>query len=140
MKKVLLIFICIIMLVGCKKKQNTNNNTDNQGSKPEIVYYTKEEAQERLNEIAEEIYQNKSYLSYTKEYGRYFISLKELRNTLKYDTSKIDNIEGLKCDENETGVIIDIDDINHNDYYGAPIKTSMLCNPPSTDNNQTEEQ
>ena len=138
MKKILILLICLMMVIGCKNNNNSSSNTNsnnNEPKEPEIVYYTKEEAQIRLREIAEDIYQNKKYESYTKENGKYYISLKELRDTLKYDTNKVDYIDGLKCDENETGVSIDIDNLEKVDYVGDPIITLMLCNPPTTETN-----
>ncbi len=136
MKKILLLLICLIM-IGCGKDNNQNvvNPTPNPEPKEEIIYYTEEEAQIRLKEIADDVYQNNKYLNYTKKDGKYFISLKELRDNLKYDTKKIDYIDGLKCDENETGIGIDIDNLEKVDYVGNPVITYMLCNPPSTDNN-----
>ena len=103
-----------------------------------MAYYTKDEAQERLREIADDIYENHKYVGYAKENGMYFISLKELRNTLKYDTKKVDNIDGFKCDDDETGVIIDIDNLENRGYYGNPVKTAMLCNPLETENESEE--
>ncbi len=139
MKKILLLLICLIM-IGCGKDNNQNvvNPTPNPEPKEEIIYYTEEEAQIRLKEIADDVYQNNKYLNYTKKDGKYFISLKELRDNLKYDTKKIDNLEGLICDENETGVAIDIDNLNHTDYYGDPIITLMLCTPPKADNSEEQ--
>ncbi len=139
MKRILIILICLMMAVGCKKNNNQNIVVPTpESKKEEVIYYTKSDAQERLKEIAEDIYNNRKYLSYNKENGKYFISLKELRNNLKYDTKKIDNLEGLICDENETGVAIDIDNLNHTDYYGDPIITLMLCTPPKADNSEEQ--
>ena len=145
MKKTLIAIICLVLIVGCVKKNNQGNtnitpNTNPDPKQEEIIYYTEDEAQDRLKEIAEDVYNNQRYLSYTKENGKYFISLKELRDSLNYDTKKIDNLDGLKCDENETGIGIDADNLNHVDYYGLPVITYMLCNPPSVENNQNEEQ
>ena len=140
MKKVLIILFSLILVVGCGKNNNQNivNPTPNTEPKQEKVYYTEDQAQTRLKEIAEDIYKNQRYLSYTKEDGKYFIPLKELKSSLGYDTKEIDNIEGLICDENETGVSIDIDNPEKVDYVGYPVITLMLCNPPEIDNSEEQ--
>ena len=141
MKKTIIIVVIILLtgligIVSYKYINNDSNTNTVQPTKPEpevIIYYTKEEAKARLKEIAEDIYQNQKYLNYPKEDGIYFISLKEIRNVLKYDTKKIDYIDGLKCDEIETGIGIDVDNLDHTVYYGSPVVTYMLCNPPKTE-------
>lgn len=138
MKKILIILFCLLM-VGCGKENNQIVVTPPPNPEPkEEIMYTEKEAQNRLKEIADEVYQKNKYLNYTKKDGKYFISLKELRDNLKYDTKKIDNLDGLVCDENETGIAIDIDNLEKVDYIGNPVITLMLCNPPKR--NDTEEQ
>ena len=134
MKKIIILLICLTIITGCKKNNNQNNtDTPSNTNIEEVIYYTEEDAKARLNEIAEDLYENQKYLSYTKKDGKYFISLKELRDNLKYDTKKIDYLEGLKCDENETGVAIDVDNLSNTYYYGNPVIVYTLCNPPSSE-------
>lgn len=137
MKKVLIILFSLILVVGCKKNNNTTDNPkDNEPQ--EVIHTTMEDVQNRLTEIATEVYNNKNYVGYSKENGKYFISLKELRNTLKYDLKVVDNLDGLVCDENETGIGIDEDNLGHVDYYELPIIVYTLCNPPEIDNSEEQ--
>ena len=70
MKKVLIILFSLILVVGCKKNNNTTDNPkDNEPQ--EVIHTTMEDVQNRLTEIATEVYNNKNYVGYSKENGKY---------------------------------------------------------------------
>lgn len=136
-KKLLLVLISIILLAGCNgKKSDENSNIPEVPDTPKIVYSTEEDVQKRLMEIADDIYENKTYKDYPKEEGKYFISLEELRNKLNYKIPEIDNLENIVCDVNETGIFIDEDNLSKESYSKYPTIVTMLCNPKNNNSNE----
>ncbi len=112
-KKVLLIFlISILLLSGCKKKDDNKKDET-----PEKIDYNAlqiyhdvknvDEYRTALNGIVQQIIENNQYKEYETEKGVYIITLKQMSDELKYDTSLLDTYQGIPCDKDKVSVRID---------------------------------
>ena len=70
MKKILIVLICLMIIVGCENKKNTSDNpAPTEEHKVEVKYYDEEAVQARSREIAEDVYEKKTYVDYEKVDG-----------------------------------------------------------------------
>ncbi len=138
MKKVLVILIICLLLVGCNKKpvpepeKNDTNKTieknetvdknetiEKNETNLEVDLKTDKQTISSKSAIATltnllmkkgyEIYTEKSYEKYEKKNGAYFISLAKLKEDYGFDISSFKGDDGTKCDTLNSGVYIDID-------------------------------
>lgn len=128
MKKILLVLICLMLFVGCEKKENNTGN-EVEEPKPEQIHLTKMELNQKLFEMGIDIYTKKSYQSFEKNSaGEYFISLDDLDKKLHYDTSLfVSETTQKPCDKLKTGVVIDIDNVRKVEYKEYPIMIELYC-------------
>lgn len=116
MKKVLII-LCALLLVGCDDKKEINEAR-------EEAYNDMRTA---LWNYAVDIYNNKTYESFEKKDGKYYISISKLESDLGLDISMFKNELGEVCDTNETGIYVDIDNVEDIEYKEYPILISIYC-------------
>ena len=116
MKKIALILMCsLFMLCACQKKD------------PNVEYVDVGVARDSLFDIGNQVYEKNEYKTFTKDQGMYFISLVEL-DKLGYDVSIFNRVDGYKCDFDQTGIYIDIDNIQKLQYAAAPVMVNVVCN------------
>ena len=120
MKKFLVIILLVLSLcvTGCgfnKDKQKTSSNNsdddfniifsqDDSGIEKDSVMYN---LFAKLSQYGKEIYDNGSYINYSKKNGAYFASLESLKD--KYDVSGFVGEDGTACDTKKSGIYFDPD-------------------------------
>lgn len=130
MKKVLIIICSIFLLIGCKKQEVDNPEKPNENEEHVIDpnYLTKEKISKQLYSYAVEIYKNETYESFDKVDGKYYVSIKELKEEYNYDTSMfVNDVSKNECDQDKTGIYIDIDNVEQVEYKEYPIMISIYC-------------
>lgn len=119
MKKLLVIILLVLSLcvTGCgsnKDKPKTPSNSDDDfniifsqddsGIEKDSVMYN---LFAKLSQYGKEIYNNGSYIDYSKKNGAYFASLESLKD--KYDVSGFVGEDGTACDTKKSGIYFDPD-------------------------------
>ena len=100
MKKVLVIFICLLMIVGCNKKNEpTPKPTPTNVEKLSMV-----ELREELVKLSEELKEKKAYESYEVKDNIAFISIKDIGEKEGYDITHFKNGVNQSCDIEKSGV------------------------------------
>ena len=130
MKKILIIICSLFLLIGCKKQEVENPEKPNENEEHVIDpnYLTKEKISKQLYSYAIEVYENKTYESFDKVDGKYYVSIKDLKEKYNYDTSMfINDVSKNECDQDKTGIYIDIDNVEQVEYKEYPIMISMYC-------------
>lgn len=130
MKKILIIICSIFLLIGCKKQDVENPEKPNESGEHVIDpnYLTKEKISKQLYSYAIEIYKNKTYESFDKVDGKYYVSIKDLKEKYNYDTSMfVNDVSKNECDQEKTGIYIDIDNVEQVEYKEYPILISIYC-------------
>ena len=127
MKKTFLILFACLLLIGCNKKTDVINNEANEvvnesesldengrikmkvgDDDIDVSDYTAKLTEALLNKGVE-IYMQKSYSTYSKRNGAYFISLSELEKGYNFDISIFKGQDGTVCDIDNSGIFIDVD-------------------------------
>lgn len=119
MKKFLVIILLVLSLcvTGCgsnNDKPKTPSNSDDDfniifsqddsGIGKDSVMYN---LFAKLSQYGKEIYDNGSYINYSKKNGAYFASLESLKD--KYDVSGFVGEDGTACDTKKSGIYFDPD-------------------------------
>ena len=107
MKKIVIIICSLLLLVGCNKKEIENPNTPNETEEHVIDpnYLTKEKISMQLYNYGIEVYENKLYESFDKVDGKYYVSIKDLKEKYNYDTSMfVNDVSKNECDQEKTGI------------------------------------
>lgn len=134
MKKILIITMCLFLMVGCKKKPATNDNTSTTTQPAKTTKYvepdvlTKLDINRKLYDFGVKMYTSKEYTKYPKVDGKYFISLTKMVSDYNFDDTKmIGPITKKVCDHEKTGVYFDIDNVEKVEYKEYPILIAVYC-------------
>ena len=130
MKKIVIIICSLLLLVGCNKKEIENPNTPNETEEHVIDpnYLTKEKISMQLYNYGIEVYENKLYESFDKVDGKYYVSIKDLKEKYNYDTSMfVNDVSKNECDQEKTGIYVDIANVENIEYKEYPILISIYC-------------
>lgn len=118
MKKILLILILgIVLLTGCKNKPLDNKDLEKEN---EVKLETK------LKEFANNIFDDK----WTKggiKVGTYTVTLKDITEKMKYDTSMFKNTKGKNCNDEETKIEFVVETQIVPDKTNYEIKYMLSC-------------
>ncbi len=127
MKKILII-ACILILMGCNNKVTENEEKPKDVHEIDKNHLTKEKISKQLYDYGIDIYKNKTYEKFDKVEGKYYVSIKDLKEKYSYDTSMfVNDVSKNECDQEKTGIYIDLDNVEKVEYKDYPIMISIYC-------------